>query len=119
MPAVLLATDAEWIAEECAAALGGDHEVLRVTRGADVVAAVRTEDPQLVVLDLQIGNMGGMAACMAIRQEEEMGRLEQRPVVMLLDRAADEFLARCSSADAWLVKPLNPLLLSRAVNSLL
>ena len=92
--------------------------MLRVRRGADVISAIGAADPELVLLDLQIGNMGGMAACMAIRQEEDMGRLEPRPVMMLLDRAADEFLARRSAADAWLVKPVNSLRLARAVDAL-
>ena len=52
--------------------------------------------------------MGGMAACLAIRQEEDMGRLARRPVLLLLDREADEFLARHSSADDWLLKPIDP-----------
>lgn len=118
MPAVLLATDADWVAEECEAALEGDHRIVRVRRGAEVIAAIRGEDPDVVVLDLQIGNMGGMAACMAVRQEEAMGRLPPRSVMMLLDRDADEFLARRSEADAWMVKPLNPIRLARTVQSL-
>lgn len=118
MPDVLVATDADWTAEECEAALGGDYRVIRVHRGADVLSAVAETDPGVVVLDLQIGNMGGMAACLSIRQEEGMGRLEPRPVIMLLDRAADEFLARRSAADAWLAKPLQPLQLARTVSAL-
>ena len=115
MPEVLLATDADWVAQECVAALSGEHTIYRVQRGADVVAAVEHLDPSLVLLDLQIGNMGGMAACLAVRQEEDMGRLERRPVVILLDRDADEFLARRSGADAWLVKPIDPMRLARLV----
>ena len=72
-----------------------------------------------MLLDLQVGNMGGMAACLAVRQEEDMGRLERRPVIMLLDRDADEFLARRSGADAWLVKPIDPLRLARLVTATL
>ena len=119
MADVLLVTDADWIAEQCEAALGGDHRVHRVRRGADTLEAVELVEPDLVLLDLQVGNMGGMAACMAVRQEEGMGRLERRPVIMLLDRDADEFLARRSAADAWLVKPINPMRLARLVVSTL
>jgi DNA-binding response OmpR family regulator len=72
-----------------------------------------------VVLDLQIGNMGGMAACMAIRLEESAGRLPHLPVLMLLDRDADLFLARRSHADGWLVKPLDAFRLRRAGEALL
>lgn len=115
MPDVLLVTDADWIAAQCEAALGGEHTLHRVRRGADTLEAVELVDPALVVLDLQVGNMGGMAACLGLRQEEDMGRLPRRPVVMLLDRDADEFLARRSTADAWLVKPIDPMGLARLV----
>ena len=115
MTDVLLATDADWVAQECVAALSGEHTVHRVRRGADVLSAVQQIDPALVLLDLQIGNMGGMAACLAVRQEEEMGRLEPRPVIMLLDRDDDEFLAQRSSADGWLVKPIDPMRLAKTV----
>ena len=74
MPDVLLVTDADWIADECEAALGGPHVVHRIRRGADVLPAIDQVDPALVLLDLQIGNMGGMAACLAIRQEEGVGQ---------------------------------------------
>jgi hypothetical protein len=36
---------------------------------------------------------------------------------MLLDRAPDVFLARRSNADAWLVKPLDPVPLRRAARA--
>ena len=115
MPDVLLVTDADWVAAQCEAALGGDHALHRVRRGADTLAAIELVDPGLVLLDMQVGNMGGVAACLAVRQEEDMGRLERRPVIMLLDRDADEFLARRSTADAWLVKPIDPMRLARLV----
>jgi hypothetical protein len=38
---------------------------------------------------------------------------------MLLDRRPDVFLARRSSAEGWLVKPLDPIRLRRAVQALL
>ena len=116
---VLLVTDADWVAAQCEAALAGDHSLHRVRRGADTLEAIDLVEPEVVLLDMQIGNMGGMAACLAVRQEEGMGRLEPRPVIMLLDRDADEFLARRSEADAWLVKPINPMHLSRLVSSML
>ena len=38
---------------------------------------------------------------------------------MLLDRRADVFLARRSGAEGWLLKPLDPIRLRRAVAALL
>jgi DNA-binding response OmpR family regulator len=117
---VLLATDADWIIDEVDAALADDDtRVLRVRAGVDVLPACESLEPDLVLLDMQIGNMGGMAACMAIRHEEGFDRLPLTPVIMLLDRAADVFLARRCDADGWLVKPLDPIRLRRATAAVL
>ncbi len=120
MPTVLLATDADWVFDEVDAALSDpETEVHRVHTGVEVVPAIRRIEPDLVVLDLQIGNMGGMAACMAIRNEEGADRLPITAVLMLLDRAADVFLARRADADGWLVKPLDSFRLRKAAKVLL
>ncbi len=120
MTDVLLASDADWVIEEVAAALSDPDTTLRVVRaGADVRGAVGAQTPDLVILDLQIGNMGGMAACMDLRLEESGGRLPHVPVLMLLDRQADLFLARRSEAEGWLVKPLDAFRLKMAAMKLL
>lgn len=120
VPRILLATDADWIHEEVDAALAGDDiEVLRVKQGTEVRPAVHTGEFDLVVLDLQVGNMGGMAACMDLRLDESVDLLDHVPVLMLLDRDVDAFLAKRSEADGWVVKPLDPFSLRRAASALL
>ena len=59
--------------------------------------------------------MGAIAVTMDLRNEESGGRIEHVPVLMLLDRQADVFLARNSGVDGWLVKPLDPLRLQKAI----
>lgn len=120
VPVVLLATDADRLHDEVDAALGDEATTVhRVRSGREVVPAVKQLSPDLVVLDLQIGNMGGMATCLSLRSEEGAGRLGRRPVLMLLDRTADVFLARRADADGWLVKPLDAFRLRRAAETLL
>ena len=120
MAIILLATDADWILDEVEAALVDDRlSVSRVRRGVDVVPAIVELQPALVMLDLQIGNMGGMAACVGIRHEQGMDRIGPLPVLMLLDRAADVFLAQRSQADGWLIKPLDAFRIRRATEALL
>lgn len=117
---ILLATDADWIYDEVEAALAdADTTVARVRRGVDVVPAIHEVEPDLVILDLQIGNMGGMAACMAIRLEEGVDRLPITAVMMLLDRAADVFVAHRAEADGWLIKPIDAFRLRKAASVLL
>jgi len=116
---ILLATDADWLVDDVEAALGGAHLIHRVRAGVDVVPAIGLVDPALVLLDLQIGNMGGVAACIAIKQRVIMEDLDDRPVLLLLDREVDVFLAKEADADGWLVKPLDAFRTLRAVESAL
>ncbi len=115
MNSLLLATDADWLFDEVDAALADEHtSVYRVRAGRMVLAAVRELNPDLVVLDSQIGNLGGVATSLALRHEQEMDRLEPLGIIMLLDRQADVFMAQMARADAWLVKPINSVRLRRA-----
>jgi DNA-binding NarL/FixJ family response regulator len=117
---ILIASDAKWVRDEVQAALTDpDTTVREVTAGALVRKAVEHHAPDLAVIDLQIGNMGGMAACLDLRLEESAGRLPHVPVLMLLDRRADVFLARRSQAEGWIVKPLDAMRLRKATDALL
>jgi len=117
---VLLASDADWLIEEVRSALSDPGtEVTVVRAGADVRNAVSTQNPELVILDLQIGNMGGMATCMDLQLEIGAGRITDVPILMLLDRSADVYLARQAGAQGWLVKPLDSFRLKVASVNLL
>ncbi len=120
VPTILLATDADWILDEVDAALSdADTTVYRVHAGVDVLEAIDLVHPDLVILDEQIGNMGGMATLSAIRNAEGIDRIPITAVLVLLDRAHDVFLARRHDADGYLVKPLDALRLRRAATVLL
>jgi DNA-binding response OmpR family regulator len=117
---VLLATDADWIRDDVSAALTDpDTMVSRVHRGDEVLAAVRDLAPELVILDLQIGNMGGIATCHQLRLEAGAGRIDPVKVLLLLDRADDRFLARTAKADGWMVKPLDAFRLRKAATAVM
>ncbi len=120
VPHVLVAADARWVLDEVAAVLSRPDDVVHeVNAGALVLPAVKAYEPDLVILDLQIGNMGAMAACMELRLEESGGRLDHVPVLFLLDRRADVFLARRAEAEGWVIKPLDPIRLRKAIRTLL
>ncbi len=93
--------------------------VRELTEGRDVRPSVNESTPDLVIVDQQIGRMGAMAVCLDLHLEHGAGRLPHIPVLMLLDRRADVFLARRSKAEGWVVKPLDPLRLGRAITKLL
>jgi CheY-like chemotaxis protein len=113
---ILVATDADWIVDDVVAALSGDGVSFIVCdEGRVVCNQVAEHRPDIVITDLQIGSMGGMAVTMALRLDESSGAVPYAPVLMLLDRAADVHLARRSGAEGWIQKPINPLELKRAV----
>jgi DNA-binding response OmpR family regulator len=120
MPTIVAASDADWVHDHIRAALcGPGFEVIAVRRGHDVRQVVADKTPDLVIVDLQIANMGGMAVSLDLRLEESGGRLPHVPILLLLDREADRFLARRSAADAMLVKPIDAGTLRRTVKNLL
>ncbi len=120
MSDVLIATDADWIFDDVDAALSDeDTRVVRVRRGRDVSAAVRKLHPALIVLDMQIGNMGGIATALNLEQEFEAGTTPDAPILLLLDRPADVPLARRWAVDGWMIKPLDAFRLRRAARALM
>jgi len=117
---VLVATDSNSLYEAIDSALADEEtRVMRVRKGQDVQPVLGVRDIDLILLDLQIGNMGGVATCLAIRQEQEMDRLYDVPVGLLLDREADVHIAQQARADQWLIKPLNPIQIRKMATSLL
>lgn len=120
MSNVLIATDSNSVFEAVDAALSDDNRtVMRVRAGQDVLPVLGVRDIDLILLDMQIGNMGGIATCIAIRQEQGFDRLYDVPVGLLLDRDADRHLAEEVEADAWLVKPLNSIQIRKMADGLM
>jgi DNA-binding NarL/FixJ family response regulator len=117
---ILVASDAPSVRAEIIAVAQSPEITLREAEsGPAVMADVSDAAPDLVVVDLQMGNMGGMAVCLELRLEESYGKLDHIPVLMLLDRRADVFLARRSGAEGWVVKPLDPIRIRKAINAIL
>jgi DNA-binding NarL/FixJ family response regulator len=120
VPTILVASDAPTVRAEIAAIAGSpDIEIVEARSGPEVMVHVAESMPDLVIVDMQMGNMGGMATTLELRLEASYGKLAHVPVLMLLDRRPDVFLARRSGAEGWLVKPLDPIRLRRSVTALL
>ena len=112
--------EAQWVRDQVRSAfVGPGQEVVEVMRGQDVRDTFAEIDPDLVVLDLQIGNMGGVAVAIDLRNEESGGRAPRARILLLLDRRDDAFIARRADVDLTLVKPVDAGILRRAAAPLL
>jgi len=120
VPTVLVASDTYAVRRTLASDLESNEIAVRqASSGPEVLKAVAADPPDLVIVDMQMGNMGGMAVCLELRLEESYGKLPHVPVLMLVDRRPDVFLARRSGAEGWLVKPIDALRLRQATRTLL
>ena len=98
MPLALVVADANWVVDDVRAALTfGDWDIESLSDPRRAAEVVKETKPDVVIVDLQVHSMGGMAIIRAIRavhQDEPPPR-----TVLLLDRSADRFIARrCRAA---------------------
>jgi CheY-like chemotaxis protein len=120
MALVLVASDLPSLRRSLRATLEGPElEIVEAQSGPEAIAICTDEDVDLAICDLQISTMGAVAICVELRNLESIGTVGHVPVLMLLDRRPDVFLARRSGADGFCVKPLEPAKLRRAVRTIL
>ncbi|MFC5461968.1 response regulator [Massilia niabensis] len=83
--------------------------------GAQALAAIRAEVPALIVLDLMLPGMDGLALCRAVRAFSEV------PIVMVTARVEeiDRLLGLDSGADDYLCKPFSPRELVARIRAIL
>ncbi|HET9259472.1 MAG TPA: response regulator [Acidimicrobiia bacterium] len=113
-PLALVVSDGAWVTNEVRSALSvGSWQIEELSDPRAVVERLAQSRVDAVIVDMQVGSKGGMAVVRSIRQ---VTNPVSRPrTVLLLDRSADEFLARRAGADAAVLKPINAAELRRAL----
>ena len=112
---VLLVCDVPWVQNQVRAALSGAADIVEITDPYDAEEVATSDGGDLAIVDMQVGSMGGMAITRALKSvSPEFG-----PIILLLDRRADTFIAKRAAADAWLLKPFSAQELRSAIESVL
>ncbi len=116
MAAILLVEDDASVREAVALALEGDgHKVETAVSGDEALARWRKSRPDLVVLDVMLPGMDGVAVCRAIRRQDQV------PIIMLTAKVdpIDVVLGLESGADDYVTKPFETRVLLARVKAVL
>lgn len=120
MTDILLVADSSWVVNDVKAALSdGRGTIAVVDDPRSVATAVSENSPDILLVDLQVGSMGGMAVTRAVRDAAATAEGSRPRIVLMLDRDADAFLAGRSGADAWVRKPFSADDIRAAVDGVL
>src|SRR5512138_2394266 len=89
--------------------------VLQALDGQAALAAARSAQPDLVVLDLGLPGLDGLDVCRELRKESNV------PIIMLTarDQEADKLVGLELGADDYMVKPFSPKELVARVRAIL
>jgi two-component system alkaline phosphatase synthesis response regulator PhoP/two-component system response regulator VicR len=84
------------------------YEVITAYNGAECLEAVKTEHPDLIVLDVMMPEMSGFEVLERLKTDPETNEI---PVIMLTARAQDADVLRGwqSGVETYLTKPFNPM----------
>ena len=94
------------------------HVVDRLTSGGAVLARLKAQRPDLVILDVMLPELDGLMVCQAMRGNPDTAAI---PVIMLTARGeeADRIAGLELGADDYITKPFSPKELAARVAALL
>ncbi len=92
--------------------------VITATDGAAALKKARSDQPDLIVLDLMMPEMDGLEVCRILRRDSATARI---PIIMLTAKAAevDRIVGLELGADDYVTKPFSPRELVLRVNKVL
>jgi two-component system, chemotaxis family, chemotaxis protein CheY len=120
MPAtILIADDSRTMRDMVRAVLEADHHaVVEAPDGRQALAAAETQTADLVITDVNMPVMDGLALVRALREHE---RYRFTPILVLTTENGDDIKqrGRAAGATGWLVKPFDPERLRQTVRKVL
>ncbi len=119
MLTVLIVDDEPAILELVRFTLEDTHiRILEAADGAAALALARAERPDVVLLDVRLGQLDGIEVCRRIRLDPELAATR---IVMLTaaDQESDRARGLAAGADEYLSKPFSPLALLALVRTIL
>jgi len=101
------------------------YEVLTAFDGQEALKIARTEQPDLIVLDVMLPKENGYQVARYLREDEKEGKLPKRTKILMLtartvpEKQREEFLQTWSGAEVFMYKPFDLDELVRQVGEML
>jgi two-component system, cell cycle response regulator DivK len=94
------------------------YEILQSPEGWDGISRARNEQPDLILMDIQLPDISGLDAILLLKQDDQTRDI---PIIAVTAFVTPEVKAKAlkSGCDAYVAKPLNISNLLRTVESLL
>jgi DNA-binding response OmpR family regulator len=96
-------------------AASGEVEFLEAGDGNVAIAVAERDHPDLVVVEVGVTPYGGFGLTRDLKASPELAC----PVIVVLERAQDEWLGRWCGADALVNRPVDPFALAQMASRLL
>ena len=117
MSLVLIADDDQTVRAQLAEALQrAGHRTLLAADGREAVTLARANEPDLILLDVSLGDMDGLEVLEQLRAEHNLARV---PIMMMAESAENDLLMKSFRWDIvdFLHKPLNVELLAAKIGA--
>jgi two-component system cell cycle response regulator DivK len=94
------------------------YEILQSPEGWDGISRARNEEPDLILMDIQLPDISGLDATLLLKQDDQTKDI---PIIAVTAFVTPEDKAKAlkSGCDAYVAKPVNISNLLRTVESLL
>lgn len=118
---VLLVSSSSELSRHVLSALAGPDVLTHTEVRSPLRALALLDDDEgetfdVVLADNDTQPTGGFYLSRELKARARMGR-DVPPVILILAREQDEYLARWSEADVWIIKPVDPFDLAEAVEA--
>jgi CheY-like chemotaxis protein len=96
----------------------GPYEIVTARDGVEGVAKAKSEQPDVILLDVMMPNLDGLSACAAIRADEATAHI---PIVMVTTRGEEHNIETAfrNGCTDYVTKPINGLELLTKLNNIL
>lgn len=115
---ILVVDDEENVRRLLRSMLGNKYIVLEAKDGKAAIDIVRSQMPDIILMDIMMPNMDGYTACHTIKQDPATKMI---PVIMgtAVGQELNKKLAQEMGADGYITKPFNSQVLADTVNRFL